>query len=74
MREEIEAIWQVYNSSPVKRAAGRGISFNNATFTEDLIQLEKDMEAAGLNEVVEEAQRQLQVWKDEQREEKNEAS
>lgn len=74
VREEIEAIWQVYNSSPVKRAAGRGISFNNATFTEDLIQLEKDMEAAGLNEVVEEAQRQLQVWKDEQREEKNEAS
>ena len=64
----------MYNSSPVKRAAGRGISFNNATFTEDLIQLEKDMEAAGLNEVVEEAQRQLQVWKDEQREEKNEAS
>ena len=37
--------------------------YNNVTFTEDLKQLEADMEAAGLDSIVAEVTRQLEAWK-----------
>lgn len=62
--EEIEAIWKIYSASPARRKITiHGGGQNNATFTEDLRQLEEDMEAAGLNEVLAELQRQLEEWK-----------
>ena len=64
VEEEIDAIWKVYSASPARRKMTvHGARLNNAAFTEDLRQLEEDMEAAGLNEVLAELQRQLEEWK-----------
>lgn len=61
--EEVQAVEAVYAQSPARRNSPGAGEYNNVTFTEDLKQLEADMEAAGVDSIVAEVTRQLEAWK-----------